>query len=114
MTGVPVTLTAIGADGTVIDIGATTTNPYYGTFSTAWTPPKEGVYTITASFTGDDSYGSSAAATAVSVGPAPQEIQIPEQITPPDYSLTIIGAAIAIMAVVVIATALAVLLLRKR
>jgi hypothetical protein len=33
MTGVPVTLTAIGSDGTVVDIGVATTNAYYGTFS---------------------------------------------------------------------------------
>ena len=65
------TLTAIGSDGSVTDIGTVTTNGYYGTFGNAWTPPKEGVYTIMASFGGDDSYGSSSAATSVSVGPAP-------------------------------------------
>ena len=64
ITGVPVTLTAIGSDGSVTDIGTTTTNGYYGTFAYAWTPPKEGIYTIMASFAGDDSYGSSSAATA--------------------------------------------------
>ena len=71
ITGVPVTLTAIGSDGTVIDIGTTTTNGYYGTFGKAWTPPKKDTYTIIATFAGDDSYGSSGAATAVTVGPAP-------------------------------------------
>jgi len=71
LTGVPVTLTAIGSDDTVIDIGTTTTNGYYGTFSHAWTPPDEGTYEIIASFAGDESYGSSGAATAVNVGPAP-------------------------------------------
>ncbi|MCZ2807758.1 MAG: PQQ-binding-like beta-propeller repeat protein, partial [Candidatus Bathyarchaeota archaeon] len=65
ITGVPVMLTAISEDFDVIDIGTVTTNGYYGTFSHAWTPPEEGVYTITASFNGDDSYGSSTAATAV-------------------------------------------------
>jgi hypothetical protein len=39
ITGVPVALTAIKSDGTVIDIGATTTNGYYGTFKYTWTPP---------------------------------------------------------------------------
>jgi hypothetical protein len=71
ITGVPVVLTAIAADGTVTDIGSVTTNGYYGTFGTAWAPPKEGLYTIMASFAGDDSYGSSAAACTVSVGSAP-------------------------------------------
>ena len=63
ITGVPVTLTAIADDGTVTDIGTVTTNGYDGNFAFAWTPPAEGVYTIMASFAGDDSYGSSTAYT---------------------------------------------------
>jgi outer membrane protein assembly factor BamB len=110
MTGVPVTLTAIDSNNNYIDIGKATTSAYYGTFEMAWTPPAEGTYKIIASFAGDDSYGSSGAATAVSVGPAPVAIQLPEQITPPDYTMTIIGSAIA----VIIAVAIAVLILRKR
>jgi hypothetical protein len=70
ITGVPVTLTAIGSDDSYIDIGTTTTEGYYGTFGLKWTPPDEGTYKIIASFAGDDSYGSSGAATYVSVGPA--------------------------------------------
>ena len=68
--GVPVTLTAIHEDGSVVDIGTATTNGYYGTFACAWTPSKEGTYEIIASFEGDASYSSSAAATAVVIGPA--------------------------------------------
>jgi len=48
MTGVPVTLTAIGSDGSVTDIGTVTSNAYYGTFSATWTPPTQGTYTIIA------------------------------------------------------------------
>jgi hypothetical protein len=48
------------------------------------------------------------------VGPAPAEITIPEQIAPPDYTMTIIGAAIAIIIAFAIGLAIAVLLLRKR
>jgi len=58
-------------DGDVIDIGKTTTNGYYGTFTLAWTPPKEGTYQIIASFVGDESYSSSAASTGIVIGPAP-------------------------------------------
>ena len=112
VTGVPVTLTAIGADGSVLDLGTTTTNGYYGTFNKAWTPPAEGTYEIIASFASDDSYGSSAAATAITVGPAPEPITFPEQATPPDYTLTIIWAAIAVIIAVAIVGAL--LMLRKR
>ena len=114
MTGVPVTLTAIGEDGTYINIGTVTTSAYYGTFEKAWTPPAEGTYQIVASFAGDDSYGSSSAATAISVDPAAEPITIPEQPTPIDYTMTIVGAAIGIVIAVVITVAVAVMLLKKR
>ena len=115
ITGVPVALTAIGSDGTYIDLGTATTNGYSGAFTLAWTPPKEGTYEIIASFAGDDSYGSSMSTTGVSVGPAPAEVVIPEQPVPPDYTMTIIYAAIAIIIAVAIAVAIAALLiLRKR
>jgi hypothetical protein len=114
ITGVPVLLTAIGSDGTVIDLGKVTTNGYSGAFNFPWTPPKEGTYEIIASFSGDDSYGSSMSTTAVSVGPAPEEVNIPAQIIPPDYTMTILGVGIAVIVAVVVAAAAAVLLLRKR
>jgi len=107
LTGVPVTLTAIGSDGSVIDLGQVTTNGYYGTFSKAWTPPKQDTYTIIASFAADASYGSSNAATAVTVGPAPAAYpNPPEAATPIDYTWTIVGAAIAVIIALVIATLL--------
>ena len=112
ITGVPVTLTAIGSKGTVVDIGSVTTNGYYGTFSKAWTPPNEDTYTITASFAADDSYGSSSAATAVTVGPAPATPETPATPVIPDYTMTIIGAAIAVIIAVAIVGAL-ILMKRK-
>jgi hypothetical protein len=114
ITGVPVTLTAIDSDGAFTNIGTVTTDGYYGTFEMAWTPPAEGTYKIIASFAGDDSYGSSGAATAVSVGPAPEQITIPEQVAPIDYTTTIVEAAIAIIVALVIAMAIAVVLVKKR
>jgi hypothetical protein len=111
ISGVPVTLTALGSDGSSIDIGIVTTDGYYGTFSKTWTPPAEGDYKIIASFTGDDSYGSSGASTAVSVGKAPAEIAIPEQIAPPDYTMTIVAGAIAVIIAIAI---VGVLILRKK
>ena len=114
MTGVPVVLTAMGSDGSVIDIGTTTTNAYGGTFGMSWTPPKEDTYTIMASFAGDESYGSSLSTTAVSVGPAPEPIQFPQSPTPLDYTMTIVGTGIGIVIALAIAIALAILLLRKR
>ena len=70
ITGVPVTLTAIGSDGSYIDLGTVTTEGYYGTYGLSWTPTEEGTYQIIASFEGDDSYGSSGASTYFTVGPA--------------------------------------------
>ncbi|HLN45248.1 MAG TPA: PQQ-binding-like beta-propeller repeat protein [Candidatus Sulfotelmatobacter sp.] len=109
--GVPVSLTAIAADGSSIDIGTATTDGYYGTFSKAWTPPKEGDYKIIASFAGDDSYGSSGASTAISIGPAPATVEPQPQVTIPDYTMTILGVGIAVIIAVVIAT---ILLYRKK
>jgi outer membrane protein assembly factor BamB len=107
ITGVPVTLTAIKSDGTVIDVGSTTTNGYYGTFTQAWTPPDEGTYTIMASFAGDDSYGISSGATGLTVGPAPAPYPTPpEAPTPIDYTALLYGILIAVIIAIVLALVL--------
>ncbi len=111
MTGVPVTLTAIDQNNSPVDIGTATTSAYYGTFEMAWTPQAEGTYRIIASFAGDESYGSSGASTAVSVGPAPAPVVIPEQSLPPDYTMTIIAGVIAVIIAVAI---VGILLYRKK
>jgi outer membrane protein assembly factor BamB len=102
ITGVPVLLTAIGSDDSVVEIGTVTTNGYYGTFSYAWTPPSENLYTVIAQFAGDDSYGSSSAATAVSVGPAP-EVQPPtEPEAPVDNTMLLYGILVAVIIAIVL------------
>jgi hypothetical protein len=114
ITGVPVSLTAIASDGSVTSIGTTTTNGYYGTFNLAWTPPKEDTYQIVASFAGDASYGSSSAATSITIGPAPAQQQQIEPAAPTDLTpiyYGIIGAVVAIILAIAIAT---VLIVRKR
>ena len=68
-------------------------------------------YTISAKFAGDDSYGSSWAETGLLVGPAPSVPETPETTIFPDYTWTILGAAIVVIIAVAIAT---VLILRKR
>jgi hypothetical protein len=102
ITGVPVTLTAIGSDGSVTDIGTTTTNGYYGTFGMSWTPPKQDTYTIMASFAGDDSYGSSSAGTTLVVGPAPVSSATPTP-TPPAAAPDNTGLIYATLAGVIVA-----------
>jgi len=58
VTGVPVDILAIDKNGESINIGSTSSD-LSGNYKIAWTPPAEGVYTITATFAGSDSYGSS-------------------------------------------------------
>lgn len=113
ITGVPVILTAIDPNGNSIDIGTATTNGYYGTFSFAWTPELEGEYQILANFVGDESYGSSGASTAIVIGAGPSATQTPTttDVVMPPFELYTIGAAIAIIIAIALAT---LLILRKR
>jgi len=119
ITGVPVMLTAIGSDGKVYNIGTTTTNGYYGTYTYTWTPPKVDTYTITAVFAGDDSYGSSEAATGLNVAAAPTATSTPSPTSSPTSNLAtttdlmtyIVASAIAIIIAIAIVGAL---MLRKR
>jgi outer membrane protein assembly factor BamB len=110
--GVPVILTAIDSTGQATTIGTVTTNGYYGTYSYAWNPPKADTYTITATFVGDNSYGSSSAATAVivSVASAETSTTAPSEIVMPPYELYTIGTGIAVIIVVLIAM----MLMRKK
>jgi hypothetical protein len=115
LTGVPVKLTAIGPDGNVIDIGTATTNGYYGTFSKEWMPPTEGAYQIIATFEGDESYGSSGAATALSVGAAPTPV--PSATSTPtnvnDITMPVMGlVAAGIVAIIIAIAVVGVVILR--
>ncbi len=115
MTGVPVTLTAIASDGTVTEIGTVTTNAYYGTFSQTWTPQTTGDYKIIASFTGDDSYGSSGAATALTVAQAPTATTTAAPVqSAPDNTMVIIASALAVIIAIAIVGALMMLTFKKR
>ena len=105
---------AVDPNGNYIHIGDTTTDGYSGTFGFTWTPAIDGQYTITASFKGDDSYGSSFATTYASVGAAPQASATQAGVVIPDYTMTIIAAAIGIAIVVVISAIAIMLVLRKR
>jgi hypothetical protein len=114
MTGIEVSLTAVGADGSYVDIGKATTDAYYGTFEFAWTPAAEGTYKIIANFEGDESYSSSGASTAVTVGPAPAEQQQIDIPPPADMTPLYYLVAAATVVIVLAVVAVGVLLLRKR
>ncbi len=76
--GVPIKLTAIDPNGNYQDIGTITSDPD-GTFSVMWTPPVEGLYKVTATFEGSESYWGSSASTSfgVEVGPAASPTVVP-------------------------------------
>lgn len=104
--GVPVTLSAVKSDGTVIEIGMVTAD-YEGDFSYKWTPPTEDGYRIIANFTGSESYWGSYGVTDLAVGPTPvpppNEEQVAMQVisqlptvTPIDLVI-IVAVAVAIV-----------------
>jgi hypothetical protein len=114
-TGVPVKLEAFGEDGSYVDIGYVTSDPY-GNFMATWTPPDEGLYTVMATFAGSDSYWSSYAATGLSVGPA-EAPSVPIEPEEPTAEAPLITTEIAILIAVVAVAVIGVVAywaLRKR
>jgi hypothetical protein len=107
--GVPVTLTAVDPNGNTITIGTTTTDSA-GNYGINFVPEITGMYTITASFAGTNSYWPSTSGTKLTVVEAPQASATSAPIANPPYELYTIGMGLAI----IIALAIAVLLLRKR
>jgi hypothetical protein len=101
--GVPVTLTAVDSNGNTINIGEVVSD-MSGVYSFLWTPPDQGVYKVTATFSGSDSYGSSYAETSVGVSAASSSASsVP-------IDLYIIAATIVLL----IALAVAVILIRRK
>ncbi len=111
--GVPVSLDAIDANNNTIHIGDATTDGLTGAFSCMWKPEITGKYTVTATFKGDDAYGSSAAGTAVGVVAAPEATPTPAPIVIPDYSTMIYVLIVAVVVAIVIGL-VNLLLIRKR
>ncbi len=110
--GIPVSLDAVDPNGDYIHIGDVTTDGYSGTFGYTWEPEIPGQYTVTATFMGDESYGSSFATTYVGVSESPTTSPTPTatQTVQTPYELYTIGTGIAI----IIAIAITVVLVRKR
>ena len=68
MIGVPVHLYAVDPNGNSVEIGTVISDGYSGTFAfDGWTPNVPGLYTITATFLGDESYDGSSATTYLTV-----------------------------------------------
>ena len=69
VTGVPITINVVDANGNYREIGSTTSND--GFFSLNWKPDIAGAYIVYASFGGSQSYWPSHATSAFAVDPAP-------------------------------------------
>ena len=105
--GVQVTLKATASDGTTTTIG-TVTSDSSGLFKKMWTPTAEGEYTVTATFSGSDSYFGSYATTALGVSAAASTT------TPSSTSDSTSTYIIVATIVILIAIALATVILRKK
>ncbi|XHH07646.1 MAG: PQQ-binding-like beta-propeller repeat protein [Candidatus Bathyarchaeia archaeon] len=115
ITGVPVSLDTVDPNGNYIHIGDVVTDGYSGTFGYTWEPEVSGQYTVTATFLGDDSYGSSFATTYVGVTEAEAASPTSSPITFDVVSNTIMTGLVVVGVAIIIAIAIAVvLLLRKK
>jgi hypothetical protein len=108
--GVDVTLTVVDPNGNVRTIGTATTDQS-GKYSFLWQPDVPGKYTVIASFDGTESYWPSYSEAAFGVtDAAPTPSTYPITVLP-QTEMYVIGAAIAIIAAIVIAT---LLILKKK
>ena len=113
MIGVPVSLDAVGPDGEYIHLGMVTSDGYSGTFAfDKWQPETAGLYTITATFMGDESYGSSFATTYLTVAKGSDtNVDNANNTDNGTVITTVIGATIALIIALAI---VCVLILRKK
>jgi outer membrane protein assembly factor BamB len=113
-TGVPVSIDAVDPNGNFIHIG-TATSDITGAYSYKWTPPDiPGKYTIVATFSGSNSYGSSSGETAAVVAsPTTTAAPTPTPTSVADMYFVPAIAGIFVL-IVIVAIVLALLMLRKR
>jgi hypothetical protein len=113
-TGVEVSIDAIDPNNNLVHLGTATSDPS-GLYSLAWTTPDvPGKYTIIATFAGSESYYGSYAETAAIVAQAPEPTPQPTP-TPAYMAETyFLPATIGMILAIVIATAVIVMMLRKR
>jgi hypothetical protein len=114
VTGVPVSIDTLDPNGNLVHI-ATVTSDITGSYNYLWQPQVPGKYTVTATFTGDDSYGSSYAETAIGVvgaSPTQTPTATPPQTIADMYFIPAIAGII--VAIAIVGAALALLMLRKR
>jgi hypothetical protein len=112
--GVTVSLKVIDANNNFRDIGTATTD-ISGNFGYTWTPDIPGQYTVIATFSGSNSYGSSVAETfftiSAATGPTAPPTQPPASIADQYFLPVSIGMIIAIVVLIILVL---LILLRKR
>ncbi len=97
LVGVPVSLDVIDPNGNCYNIGTVISDGYSGVFGYSdWVPKVAGQYTITATFMGDESYGSSFATTFLVVAEGAERASSDNTLL---YAL--IGATVAIIVVMI-------------
>src|SRR4030067_3251650 len=102
--GVSVQVTALGSDGSAIDLG-TATSDESGQYAKAWTPSSEGLYKIYATFAGSESYWSSYAETALSVGPVHETDNTQPPAAAPENTTLLYGILVAVVVAILIGLA---------
>jgi outer membrane protein assembly factor BamB len=113
VTGVLVSIDAVDPNNNAVHLGEAVSD-MSGTYGFVWTPDIAGKYTITATFMGDDSYGSSWAQTyanVVEAAASPTPTTTTAEGANPPYELYTIGTGIAVIIAVAI---VGLLILRKR
>ena len=119
ITGVPVVISAVAPNSATTPIATVTTDGTSGTFGYTWTAPTTpGLYKITATFAGDDSYSYSSATTYATVVAPPTATATPTPTVTPPSNLAnttdlITYIAIAVIAIIIAIAIVGILILRK-
>jgi len=114
ITGVPITISVVDANGNYREIGSVTSDAD-GFYSLNWKPDIDGKYTVYASFGGSDSYWPSHAVTAFAVDPAAPTASPTEAPTQSAADMYFVPAIVGLfIAIFVVGALLAILLIRKR
>jgi len=114
VTGVPISLDAVDPNNNYVHLG-TVTSDEKGNFGLSWTPTIAGQYKITATFAGDDSYGTSWATTYASVSDGPTAAPTQQPLTFDAVNNTVMMTVVAGVIVIFIAIAVVgAMILRKK
>jgi hypothetical protein len=112
VTGVPITLSVVDANGNYREIGTVTSSD--GFYSLTWKPDIDGQYSVYASFGGSESYWPSHALTAFAVDTAPATVSPQPQVIIQSNEMYTIGIGIAIIVTIAIVGAILLVAIRKR